>query len=151
MARRSSSAARHRGDPHKAVGHCLNAGANLFVLDLRDGEAQFRLQAVKDCRRADRQHLKIEATRIHIVQAALEIPSTARERRHPRATEFEACAFVIYRLEPEPGSRRRILQQANGLWLNDMRVDINGAGCGHSNTSSKKEWLGEASCFGPAT
>lgn len=68
---------------------------------------------------------------VDVAQPAFEIEVAARERRHAGAAEFEARELIVDRLQQKAGGRRILLQEADGFFLDDVRVDVDRSQNGH--------------------
>ena len=116
IARRSSSAARlrilqrQRGDAHEPVGMGSDVFRHLVVLDRGERGAERGLLIVEIGLRRGRQHVHVDAGRIHVLQAARDIEAAGRERAVHDAGDIERGTLAVIgrdgHLDPGLGEQR---------------------------------------------
>ena len=120
---------RQRGDAPEAVGMGGDVLGHLVVLDGGERGRQRGVEIVEIGLRRGRQHVHVDARRIHVAQAARDVEAAGRERPVDGAHDVERGGLGVGRRDRHLGAR--LGQQRGGFLGQDVGVGVDGPQLGH--------------------
>ena len=122
---------RQRRDAHESLRIVGNVLGDLVVLDGGGRRAQRGLLIVEIGLRRRRQHLHVDAARIHVAQAMRDVEAAGRERPVGIAADIQGRSSRIDRRDGHRDLGRGLAQERGGLLRQDVAVDIDRSRCTH--------------------